>query len=518
MGSERKSQDKELYGQLRRLSCRELWEVEVPAFDRATPEERLERVGLVRAVGVVFSETGNAAQRDAARTWLRGLLKDPAEKIRRYAMTALPKLGAGKGEEAELIGLLERTQESREKKFLGQALAKIGGEAALRALQSTGDKALGSVAQKLQANVVRAEQGTQISLTHELANPQGITIHLHTRRGLERMVKAEVDESVRLKAKFKPGKVGYSFVELLPVASFSLQDVYALRCFGSVGVVLGRTTKSESEVETLARIIASPMVQRVCRSFTDGAIRYRLDFVGQGHQRGLVRALADRVFQLCPELLNDAREAPWTVSIYQEGRGQRVELSPRAAVDPRFTYRQEDVPAASHPPLAACMVQLAGRMQNEVVWDPFCGSGVELIESCLRGGVNTVYGTDLSAEALRGAEENFQAAKLTSLKRQFFCTDFREFPRASGLAPGSLSLIISNPPLGKRVPVPNLRCLIYDLFQMAAEMLRPGGRLVFANPVWMDNPHSAFKLETRLTVDFGGFDCRVEKYVKGARR
>src|SRR4051812_36898990 len=117
--SEEGNRDKELYRQMRALSCNQLWE-EIARFDRASSEERIETVGLLRAVGVVFSEAGTTAQKDQVRPWLRSLLHDPSEKIRRYAMTALPKIGAGAGEEEELLDLLRTTTVEREKKFLGQ--------------------------------------------------------------------------------------------------------------------------------------------------------------------------------------------------------------------------------------------------------------------------------------------------------------------------------------------------------------------------------------------------------------
>ena len=97
---------KELYRELRALPWEQLWKDEVQRFDRATARERFERVSVVRAVGVVFPESGPAEQRDEVRAWLRGLLHDPEEKIRRYAMAALPKIGAGAGDEAELLALL----------------------------------------------------------------------------------------------------------------------------------------------------------------------------------------------------------------------------------------------------------------------------------------------------------------------------------------------------------------------------------------------------------------------------
>ena len=112
--------DKALYQKLRLLTCERLWRDEVALFDRATPAERLERVALVRAVGVVFSESGSPKQKEEAKQWLVGLLNDPSEKIRRYAMTALPKLGAEPHEEAALLSLLRSSTNEREKKFLGR--------------------------------------------------------------------------------------------------------------------------------------------------------------------------------------------------------------------------------------------------------------------------------------------------------------------------------------------------------------------------------------------------------------
>jgi len=88
-------------------------------------------VAVIRAAAVVFSESGTAKQKAGVRSWLVRLLQDPSEKVRRYAMTALPKLESGTSEEEALLSLLRTTTLEREKKFLGQALDKIGGTATL---------------------------------------------------------------------------------------------------------------------------------------------------------------------------------------------------------------------------------------------------------------------------------------------------------------------------------------------------------------------------------------------------
>jgi len=501
MSAPEKRSPKEHYQLLRQLSCAQLWADEVPAFDHASPRERIENVAVVRAVGVVFSESGTPAERAAARQWLQSLLHDPEEKVRRYAMTALPKIGADEHEEAALLALLEKTRSDREKQSLGRALEKIGGTATLAAAS---ESLLPRTAQKAAANVARQQAASGIRLDALLEKTR---IHLRTRTGLEEILEDELCEH---SAKFQPAHQGRGLLALDPVGPFSWADVYALRCFSSASLVLG-TVKRTDEI---AKIIAAPTTQRLLEAATAGPIRYRLEFADRGHQRGAVRELGDRVFALAPKLLNDSRDAPWQITIHEIPAGLSVELSPRLRPDPRFAYRRRDVPAASHPPLAAAMVRLAGHRNDERVWDPFCGSGLELIERALQGGVRHLFGTDLSAEALDITRENLAAAGQAVIPTTLACLDFRDHAALDGLRSGALSLIVTNPPLGRRVPIPNLPGLIGDLFAAATELLEPGGRLVCTNPTAAKPATRALRLEFRRRIDLGGFHCHLEKYVR----
>lgn len=159
------------------------------------------------------------------------------------------------------------------------------------------------------------------------------------------------------------------------------------------------------------------------------------------------------------------------------------------------------------------MARLAGRVNDDVVWDPFCGSGLELVERCLLGGVQHVYGTDRSPDAIAIAKNNFAAARTESIPATFTCCDFRSFASSEAGQRGA-TLIITNPPMGKRVHVDSVRKLIEDLFSTAAKVLRPGGRLVFANPLRVKVPHPSLRLLSSQVVDLGGFNCRLQKYVK----
>jgi len=156
------------------------------------------------------------------------------------------------------------------------------------------------------------------------------------------------------------------------------------------------------------------------------------------------------------------------------------------------------------------MARLAGSTTgHDVVWDPFCGSGLELIERGLLGGVRKLLGSDRSAEAIDVAKCNLAAAGLR-VTTDFFHGDFRN----ANLAPGSISQIISNPPMGRRVPIHNLEGLIRDLFNVAARVLHPGGVLVFANPLSARPSDARLKLDTTQRIDLGGFDVHLEKFIK----
>lgn len=475
----------------------------------------MQRVAVVRAVGVVFAESGTAEQKIAVRAWLTQLLRDPAEKIRRYAMAALPKIGAGASEEGKLLSLLQTAAGEREKKSVGAALEKIGGAATLAAVTAA-PGLLPQTEQKVKASLARAASPSTIRLDRVFAPPRGLRIHLRCRKGLETIVRDEVRDYIARHGKFRLLEYRGECVALTPIAPFALADLFALRCFDTLGFGLGvvRAPTPAQSIEPLAEVITSPLSRRLLEAFTDGSLRYRLDYVGKGHQRSAVRLVANRAYARCPDILNDPREAPWAIDLHPIKGGCSVELRPKLTPDPRLYYRTDDVWAASHPPLAACLARVAGRMKDEIVWDPFCGSGLELIESALLGGVKSIHGTDLDPAAIGIAQANFAAAKLPNVTARFTQGDFRDYARVEGLGHQSVTLMITNPPMGRRIRVPNLHGLMGDVFRVAADVLKPGGRLVLVNPLRTEPKDRALQLQSRATIDLGGFDGQLEVYRK----
>ena len=507
---------KEVYKQLRREPWETLWEREVPLFDTGTAEERLARVGLVRAMGVVALEKATLEQRQLTRQWLTSLLQDPEEKIRRYAMNALPKLGSSEESERAVLDLLDEPTNEREVKALSRTLNKIGGEATLAKLEAlhNSKQALHQTEQKIKAQLARKEQSASIRLRATIKEGKKLRIHLRTRRGMEGFLRDELMAHPKLSKRFKILRTSPSCVALSALGAFTLAELYQLRTLGSVNFVLGVVEDHPKDTEALAGVIASELTQRLCALLSEGQPRYRLQFMRSKVPPRKVQAIVDAAFALCPDLLNDARQSPWAIEVYPEKVGQSVELRPRVLPDPRFGYRVDDVPASTHPPLAAAMARMAGIEANEVVWDPFCGSGLELIERGLLGKVESIIASDIDPKATEIAASNLAAAGDLSDSLAIHCDDFKNYKRMPEIAANSLSLIVTNPPLGRRVRIEDLKALIEALLRIAAETLRPGGRLVLINPLKIEAAESSLNLAERHLVDLGGFDCRVEKWVK----
>ena len=261
---------------------------------------------------------------------------------------------------------------------------------------------------------------------------------------------------------------------------------------------------------TVADALARPTTIALLRSLTRGPIRWRLDFSGRGHQRKLVWDVAERVRQLAPELVNDPQATTWDVVVTTDGARPALELRPRRFVDERYPWRQRDVPAASHPSIAAALAIVADNLEDDVVWDPFVGSGSELIERARRGPARRIVGTDIDPRALEAARENIAAAGFAD-RIELALGDARTS------APPDLSLVICNPPLGRRIRG-DVGGLLVEFIEQALPTMRVGGRMVWIAPVpARTGPllmERGFRHQRSLDVDLGGFVAPMQSWQK----
>jgi tRNA G10 N-methylase Trm11 len=181
-------------------------------------------------------------------------------------------------------------------------------------------------------------------------------------------------------------------------------------------------------------------------------------------------------------------------------------LVPRDLDDPRFDYRTHTVPASSHPTIAAALARIAGVRADDVVWDPFVGSGAELIERAKLGAVTSLAGSDVDDRALAAAQQNLDAAGITATLANADARTHRA---------GPVDLIITNPPLGSRVQL-DAAALLEQALPHFAQQLAPGGRLVWITPAPRRTSPIAERLglvRTRqLYVDLGGVRGTLERW------
>jgi tRNA G10 N-methylase Trm11 len=180
--------------------------------------------------------------------------------------------------------------------------------------------------------------------------------------------------------------------------------------------------------------------------------------------------------------------------------------------DTRFAWRSRDVPAASHPTIAAALARLSRPSSDDVVWDPFCGSGLELVERAKVARAVAVVGTDVSEDALSAARENVRASGVEGVILELGDSRTSTIPRG-------VTTVITNPPLGRRVLRGEHADVVSHVLRRVGEALPNGGTLVWVSPSrGFDKvaEGAGLVLERGLDVDLGGFMGRIEVRRKDA--
>jgi 23S rRNA G2445 N2-methylase RlmL len=265
-----------------------------------------------------------------------------------------------------------------------------------------------------------------------------------------------------------------------------------------------------SPATRIAGALARPATVAALQAWTQGPVRLRLDFQEAGHQRALAWAIAEELSQRAPSLVNDPRSPTFTVLARADADADgELVLVPRLEPDPRFSFRKRDVPAASHPTIAAALARIAGASADDVVWDPFVGSGLELVERARLGPYACLIGTDIDPRALTAARENLNGASVSRV----------ELVRADALTfmPRGVTLILTNPPMGRRVARDGTIAELLDNFVLhAASVLPRGGRMVWLSPLDRRTESAArragFSVASGPEVDLGGFSARVQVF------
>ncbi len=512
------------------------------------------RAGLVRLLGRLTRP--DDPDEVAA---LVALTRDADPPARRNAVASLGRLpltaehAARPAIEATLLSLWRDGHSPTEplhpedRRALVESLGKLGGPAALAALKEAQAAAPAPLQSVLTRAVLRLER-TCLRPAPELAPiaaavalPEAYAITFLCRAGLTPVLIEElrerglgrplsVEESPRIG---EPGRVTLRsdrpLAELLAVRT-CIELALPLTAAGARPPAQATEEQRAGLLVAHAAVaLAAPRTVQLLRALGRGPLRYRIHFTDMGHRRSLVWRIAATAAERCPELRNDPRDSPWELRIGGQCQtpsdspaGWRLELVPRQLPDSRFDYRVGDVPAASHPTLAAALARLCAARPGDVVWDPFVGSGSELIEVArlLEGRAASdrtwgqarptrLIGSDLCATALATAAANAAAAEV---ELTLSAGD------ALGKAPPGLTRIITNPPMGRRVRRGEAAELLQPFAAHAAKSLPRGGQLTWIAPQPQRTGPilraGGLRCIREHRIDMNGFWANLEVWVK----
>ena len=458
----------------------------------------------------LVARIADRAPSDELRSWLERRLGDEDSVVRRRAARALGRQGQRESEGA-LLAALTSADSDAERKALAQALGNLGGKSARDALASlvTAPGELGRVAGEAHTTLERTRtRAIETLLDDRAAAREETLLLLHVRAGLEPLLLSELEPLSLDARKVGRGRVAISL-------KGPLKAIWRARTFLHCGFPLAAEPVGGGEhavEESLVRALTSEPALRIFKTWTRGPIRWRLEWADAGHRRAHTLRVARTVASIRPELINDPREAPWHAVVHEREDRVTVELWPVGLVDPRFAYRVKTVPASSHPTIAAALARVGGAKRDDVVWDPFVGAGAELVERARLGPYRELIGSDVDQSALAAAKDNIAAAELERVRLRR--ADARVF------VPGRpVSLVITNPPMGRRIPSDGKGDkLLASVLARAASVLVPGGRMVWMSP----RPEMTAKcaaehglaLRGHHAVDMGGLAVEMQLFVK----
>ena len=440
--------------------------------------------------------------RQVAAGRLAALLGDHSARVRRQAALALGRFGAGAPVD-HLVAAWASEREAPVLRALAEALGKVGGPLALAALEERGDERgrdpeLERIASRARITASRTMSRTEPSaIDVDAVPPAPLRVVLHCRAGLERLLADEASAGGWAVSAVAPGRVE-------TVLAGPLGSLFRLRLHDGIGFPLAPAPDA-------VHALISPEASAVFATFTRGAARFRIAFAGGGHRRAEVWRIAREVAARRADLVNDPSSSSWQVVVSERPSSVLLELEPRRVADPRFAYRVAEVPAASHPTIAAALARLAVAHSldpaADLVWDPFAGSGLELVERALCAPVRALVGTDIDPDALAAARANLAAARVTA---ELVAGD-----SLAGRAPPATA-IITNPPMGRRVARGRADQLLLGLVDRAGAVLPPGGVLCWISPhpgkTRARAAGSQLRLLTAQAIDMGGFAAEIQVF------
>ncbi len=476
------------------------------AIAKANDGDVKTRARLVPIIGRIAADHGG----DDLTTFLLERLGDDDAVVRRASANALGKQRTPVVA-AALTNALAKETDASARRAMTAALGKTGGAEAVASLDHVdveGDELLARMTSKA-ALIAQRTAGRDVPSTFDASKvaPGPVSAVLHCRAGLAPILLGELASDL---SPFLPPHAN-RLDQVTVTLRAAPERLFRARTMLFFGFPLPPEpiAPNGDVAAALTRALTSPVASQILDHFTAGPVRFRIAWADGGKHRSVTWRAAEQIAATKPSIINDPTESTWEAIVHEQNdpRQLQVELRPRVA-DPRFTYRQGDVPAASHPTIAAALVRVAGVRPHDIVWDPFVGSGMELCERAIAGSFVKLIGTDREPAALEIARQNLKAAGVSNaelLREDALTFEPRDRP----------TLVITNPPMGRRVlRGEDLHSFLDRFLAHAAQVVAPGGRIAWITPVPVQSTRVAKDLGLErlfaAPVDMGGFDAEMQ--------
>lgn len=385
---------------------------------------------------------------------------------------------------AALVGMVDREALAQEEVAqLARALAKVGRGEALRTLARRVPGLDTSVGQVIAARHDAREQDVSVDVHRSFASGQ---LLVECRDGVGPIAQRQYESL---------GIPCTAAGENLLVLRAETSVHRALACRSAMRV--GFAVADASPGADIAGVLTA--AHHTMRQVTTGPLRYRLDWPGATAAK--IHEVAVAVHGAHPDMINDPRGAAWHIGLH---RPYWVAW-PVGVEDGRFAWREGQVPAASHPTLAAALAFLARPIAGDRVWDPFCGSGAELVECGVLAPGAALLGSDTSPEAIGIARRNLAAAGHGARAELGLADALASWPDAT--------VVITNPPHGGRVKADTV-ALHTRFFAHVAARLPRGGRLAWIRHAKARVEGTPMVCEASYPMTLAGQAMRIEAWSK----
>jgi precorrin-6B methylase 2 len=458
-----------------------------------TPQNILQYRAALRTLGEI-AEAGNLQDKPVTRALVLDHLITHHDAERRSLITCLGHLGLDAQAEAALIDLWKNEKRDDQLRVLAAALGRVGSADSQPYL-----KACASSAPLVQREVARALSA--ISSRHMRAHSgegridgdkilTDTKVRLRCRTGLTDVLLTNLPTTIQNPHVCAPGQIDADLNGALNSLFECRLWSDAVLCVPNAGV----------NAEQFAIALAGS-AGVLLRNLTVGAPTWRLNLpnASRGQLLDYVRAAQRAV----PDLPNSPERAVWEL----RPNHTDLEIVPRFWPDPRFKYLRATIPGMTHPPLAAALAALSEPRVDDVVWDPFCGTGTELAERAKAGPYAKLIGSDRDATAIAAARQNLQGIERLEL----------HIGDALKLKLANVTVLLTNPPYGRKVQGGNTANLLHDLFEHATKLM-PRGRIVICSPMpqqtWQWASKLGWKGVARHSVGTEGHLLEAQVFVR----